>query len=236
MCSCVNWPRQSEASWSAHNGLQVVLQTETQGRVLSWASKCPSNREEPELRGQEKRSAVTPPPPSQHTSGDWKIWSVSPSIRAIKKVISPLPWKPRTEMWKGGNSFPCGSILMWPVHFTTWYCWEYHLVGLNGKVISSQLKTYLMTKITTIFIVEMLEQIFLWYQANAKFKSNGHLWEGREAFRVISFLVFFPGGNHGRKWNLKMSTMNDLSWILISVKFRIGVSVPSIFKHVWVFW
>lgn len=84
-----------------------------QGRGLSPGHRPPSNEEELEPRGQEKRRVSRPHLP--HTSGDWKIWSVSPSIRAIKKVISPLPWKPKTEMWKEGNPFPCGYILMWPV-------------------------------------------------------------------------------------------------------------------------
>lgn len=53
---------------------------------------------------------------------------------------------------------------------------------------------------------------------------------------LISFLASFPEENHGRKWNLKTSTMNNLSEILVSVKFRICVSVLSLVKHMWVFW
>lgn len=116
-----------------------------------------------------------------HTSGDWKIWSVSPSIRAIKKVISPLPWKPRTEMWKGGNSFPCGYILMWPPHSSNearCYCGESHLVSPNGKGVSSQFKSCLRTKIITRFYSWKI--LPFCYQSNTRFQSGGQIWEAWE--------------------------------------------------------
>ena len=134
---------------------------------------------------------------------------------------------------KRGNSFPCGYILMWPVHFlkeVRSYCWEYHLVSHDGTVISSQFKSYLRIKIITSLF---LKKKFFFFCSQtldssqvARVRRPGRSW-------VISFLVSSPEENCGRKWHLKMSTMNNLSWILISVKFRI--SVPSLFKHVWYF-
>lgn len=188
---------------------------ETQGRILSWASRPPSNREDQELKGQEKRSTA-PPPPSPHTSGDWKIWSVSPSIRAIKKVISPLPWKPRTEMWKGGNSFPCGYILMWPVHFSNearCYCWEYHLVGLSGKVISGQLKSYFIIKNSNYFY--SWKYFLFCYQLNASFKSSGQIVEdagSRESF-PFSFLSL-----RELRQEMKSESVNNEQFVLDSSK------------------
>lgn len=112
------------------------------------------------------------------------------------------------------------------------YCGKYHLVGPEGKMGSSQFKHYLRTKIITslyswkIFFSAINQTL----DSNqvARFGRPGRSW-------LISFLVSFPEENCGRKWNLKTSTTNNLSEILVSVKFRISVSVPSLFKHVWVF-
>lgn len=131
-----------------------------QGRGLSPGHHPPSNEEELEPRGQEKRRVSRPHLP--HTSGDWKIWSGSPSIRAIKKVISPLPWKPKTEMWKEGNPFPCGYILMWlvPLVKNEGPLLRVSLDHLQEKGTSVLLQGYLMIKIGMIFFHSLKKRVF----------------------------------------------------------------------------
>jgi hypothetical protein len=176
VCSCVNWPRQSRASWPAHNGRQVVLWREAlRGRGLSPGHHPPSNEEEQKPRGQEKRRVSRPHLP--HTSGDWKIWSVSPSIRAIKKVISPLPWKPRTEMWKEGE-----FISLW-LHFSvtgtfsdeggaivetvTWPSWGGDINSVTG-ISDGKNGNYLFFKETCNFFFLL---------STPRYKLNGQVWK-----------------------------------------------------------
>jgi len=143
VCSCVNWPRQSEASWSAHNGLQVVLQTE---KHKAWSFQEPATLL-PIGRSRSlgvKRKGVLPHPHRHHThKWAWRIWSVSPSIRAIKKVISPLPWKPRTEMWKGEIHF----------HVVTFWCDQYTFLKKCDAIVEN---------------ITWLVMMGRWYQVNLK--------------------------------------------------------------------
>lgn len=241
MCSCVNWPRQSRASWSAHNGRQVVLRTEAaQGRGLSPGHHPPSNEEELEPRGQEKRRVSRPHLP--HTSGDWKIWSGSPSIRAIKKVISPLPWKPKTEMWKEGNPFPCGYILMWlvPLVKNEGPLLRVSLDHLQEKGTSVLLQGYLMIKIGMIFFSFFKETCFLFCLVLlSPVKPSAQMeWADLGGWRVKSNSLFSFLSMAGLWQEVKYENINNGQFVLdsVCVKIRISVSVLSLFRHVWVFW
>lgn len=72
MCSCVNWPRQREASWSAHNGLQVVLQTEKhKAGSFQEPANLPTGKSG--SKGVERKGVLPPPHTPTLTTHKWGL-------------------------------------------------------------------------------------------------------------------------------------------------------------------